>query len=922
MSRTFLALPALLASALALAECAIAGAEIPGATLTRADFRIRDPFVLAEGGVYYLYESKPWDGGRGVFVRRSADLEHWTDKRQAMRVADDLPVRKVWAPEVHRHDGRYYLFVTLTLEKGAYPVAALVPGREEFVEPRGTWVYVSDSPMGPFEPVKKGPVPPKDWMTLDGTLYVEDGQPYMVFCHEWCQVKDGRMCYAPLSPDFSSFTAAPTTMFKASEAMEGAGDITDGPFLYRSPKNGALYMIWSNTVRRKGSKDPDYCVFVRRSSSGRLAGPWSKDGLLFGENGGHGMMFKAFDGRLMLTLHQPNATPDERMALFEVEDTGETLRIKGRGVEPLVTCDDWRGWTHSVRTDKDAGRDAVVVRIASPTNAAPPQFGVQLRVPGVGVQNVWTADFLTSDGQHLWPQLWWDDRSTYESQLAANTPIAVAYNSTGVSPVALACSEASENLKFGLYADDRTCEIVGRCEFFLSPVAPRKEYEATILLDRRGRGFAETVRDCSEWVAAKNGFAAADVPEAAYEPLYSTWYAYLQDVHADELEKEARLAAALGMKTMILDDGWHKEKSTSFFSAAGDWMPVASRFPDMKAHVDAVHRAGLKYMLWLSVPYVGDESKAWERFKGKLLYAHGAKSPGRVGVLDPRFPEVREYLIGTYERVVGEWGFDGAKLDFIDQFKLVGADPAIEDGYAGRDFRSVPEAVNRLMKDVLARLRRIKPDVLVEFRQAYMGTAIRQYGNMLRAADCPADPCANRKRICDLRLTSGKTAVHSDMLVWSRDETPEGAALPILNVLFSTIQYSMVLAKLPPAHAEVVRHWISFSRLHREALQKGAFVPHHPEGGYSWIEGEGAAERVVSVHSAETCVPVDASAKPSYVVNATGGAGVLVELAAPAVVRAFDVFGRPAGERDFPAGLHRVPVPASGYALVASRAGL
>ena len=590
--------------------------------------------------------------------------------------------------------------------------------------------------------------------------------------------------------------------------------------------------------------------------------------------------------------------------------------VVASGLEPLVTCEDWRGWTHAVQVAEDGGRAAVTIRLTSPTNAMPPPFGVQLRVSGAGVQNVWTADFLTSDGQHLWPQLWWNDRATYESQLAANTPIAVGYNALGVSPVALACSEASNNLKFGLYADDRTCEIVGRCEFFLQPVAAMREYAATLLLDRRGRCFAETVRACSEWVAAQNGFTPADVPEAAYEPLYSTWYAYLQDVHAAEIEKEARLAAALGMKTMILDDGWHKEKSTSFFSAAGDWMPVASRFPDMKAHVEAVHRAGLKYMLWLSVPYVGDESKAWERFKDKLLYAHGAKSPGRVGVLDPRFPEVREYLIQTYERVVGAWGFDGAKLDFIDQFKIVGTDPALKEDYAGRDYRSLPEAVNRLMKDVLARLKRIRPDVLVEFRQAYMGPAILQYGNMMRAADCPADPCANRKRICDLRLTSGKTAVHSDMLVWSRDETPEGAALPILNALFSTIQYSMVLAKLPPSHAELIRHWIAFTRTHRAALQKGAFTPHHPEGGYPWIEGESEAERVVTIHSAEVCVPVDAAKKPSYVVNATGGKGVLVELAVPCRVERFDVFGKPDGTSDYPAGLHRLPVKMSGYARV------
>ena len=901
MRNTVLFLSAILSAAALHADC------------TRADFRIRDPFVLAENGTYYLYESKPWDGGRGVFVRTSIDLEHWTDKRQAMRVADDVPVRKVWAPEVHKYNGAYYLFVTLTLEKGAYPIAKLEEGREEFIEPRGTWVYRSDSPEGPFKPVKNGPVPPQDWMTLDGTLYVEDGRPYMVFCHEWCQTKDGRMCYAPLSDDFASFAAPPVTMFKASDAMPGAGFITDGPFLYLSPKSGALYMIWSNTVKRRDRKDPDYCVFVRRSRGGKIAGPWSKDSLLFRENGGHGMMFKTFDGRLMLTLHQPNNTPNERMALFEVEDTGETLRIKG-GLEPLVTCDDWRGWTHSIQTMKDGGRETVTIRMTSPTNAMPPQFGVQLRVPGAGVQNVWTADYLKSDGQHLWPQLWWEDRSTYESQLAVNSPIAVGYDSNGASPVALACSEASDRLLFGLYADDRTCEMVGRCEFFTQPGAAIREYAATILLDRRGRSFCDTVRDCSIWVAEQNGFVPADVPGAAYEPLYSTWYAYLQDVSSGELEKEARLAAALGMRTMILDAGWHTEKSASLFSATGDWMPDASRFPDFKAHVDAVHKAGLKYMLWLSVPYVGDESKAWERFKGKLLYAHGKKSPGRVGVLDPRFSDVREYLISTYERVVGEWGFDGVKLDFIDQFKLVGKDPALEDGYAGRDYRSVPEAVNRLMKDVLARLKRINPDVLVEFRQAYMGPAILQYGNMMRAADCPSDPCANRKRICDLRLTSGKAAVHSDMLVWSRDESPEGAAFPILNALFSTIQYSMVLANLPSDHAEVIRHWIAFTSTHREALLKGAFRQHHPESGYSWIEGESEAERIVTVHQAEVCVPVDVRAKPSYVVNVTGEAGVLVELASPCRIESFDVLGRPdGGSERLDSGLHRIFVKAAGY---------
>ena len=572
-----------------------------------------------------------------------------------------------------------------------------------------------------------------------------------------------------------------------------------------------------------------------------------------------------------------------------------------------VTCENPAGWKFDVKASNDNGRDVVTVKISSPTEATPPKFGVFFRVSGAGVQNVWTSD-IEKEKFQLAPQLWWKWLTKYTSQLAQNTPIAVGFNSTGVSPVAIACSEAFNFLEYGLYIDDRTCEIVGRCEFFVQPVAPLKEYEVSVLLDRRGRNWVDTVKSCTEWVESKNSFTPAHVPESAYDPLYSTWYAYLQDVHDKELEKEAKLAAKLGMKTMILDDGWQKEDSKDFYSKAGDWMPVKSRFPDMKAHVAKVHEAGLKYMLWLAVPFMGNEAQNYNRFKKMFL---------SDSVLDPRFPEVREYLLKTYERAVGEWGFDGLKLDFIDCFALPAQDPAIKDNYAGRDYRSLPQAVDRLMKDVLQRLKKINPDVMIEFRQRYMGPAIRQYGNMIRAADTPADPYLNRRRICSLRLTSGKTAVHSDMLVWSKDETPQGAALPILNVLFSTIQYSMILQRVTPEHREVIQHWIKFSQEHRNALLKGDFTPHHPENGFSWVEGEDRKERIIACYAENACVKTGKPDKSVYLVNATGTSAMLVDFAAkPSKIEAFDVFGKRAGTLEAGEGLVRLPVPSSGYAKI------
>jgi len=598
-------------------------------------------------------------------------------------------------------------------------------------------------------------------------------------------------------------------------------------------------------------------------------------------------------------------------AATDMEDKAKTIATVATAHSGTaeITCNDAQGWHFEASASEDAGRDVVTVRITSPVPKRPPKFGVYFRARGDGIQNVWSTHFML-DGYHLRPKLWWKWTAKMDSMLAANSPLAVGFNSAGVSKATLACSEAFEKVEFGLYADDETCDIIGRCEFFTQLAADRSEYTVKVMLDRRGVAWYRAAREASDWIGAVNGFVPAHVPEAAFDPLYSTWYAYLQDVHAGELEKEARLAASLGMKTMILDDGWQKVDSRTFYSATGDWMPVASRFPDMKAHVAAVHKAGLKYMLWLAVPFMGDEAKNYPRFKDKMLRG------GDTGVLDPRFPEVREYLISTYERVIGEWGFDGVKLDFIDSFVLPEKDPAVAQNYAGRDYRSLPEAVDRLMKDVLARLRAINPDVLVEFRQAYMGPAILQYGNMIRAADCPADPCANRKRIADLRLTSGKTAVHSDMLVWSRDESPEGAALPILNVLFSTIQYSMILEKINPSHREVIRSWLAFSQAHRDTLLKGDFRPHHPENGYTWIEAESDKELVVAVYSDDSCATVDTS-KPVFLVNATGTGSVLVDLRKkPSSIELFDVFGRPAGTLPADAGLRRLAIPVSGWAKI------
>ena len=156
-----------------------------------------------------------------------------------------------------------------------------------------------------------------------------------------------------------------------------------------------------------------------------------------------------------------------------------------------------------------------------------------------------------------------------------------------------------------------------------------------------------------------------------------------------------------------------------------------------------------------------------------------------------------------------------------------------------------------------------------------------------------------------------------DMLAWSRAETPERAARPILNSLFSVIQYSMKLDGLPESHCRVIRKWIDFTQRHRAALVKGAFRPYHPELLYPKLEGESDEEKVFALYSVAQPVDVEDLAKPVVLVNATFETSIPVMSSVPATARLFDVFGQEKGVVKLAPGVQMLSVPVSGFAEIA-----
>lgn len=307
-----------------------AAAPAEAAALRLPDMPLHDPWIVAdaEAGLYRLYTSNipavSGTPGLGTMMYVSRDLKVWSPAKAVFVAPSGAWFDGgAWAPEVHEWRGRWWLFATFHNEAAALPAA----GRRKPYR-RGTVAAVADRPDGPFKLVREGePVAPKALMTLDGTLYVDPaGKPWFVYAHEWLQAADGAIAALPLTDDLAA--AGPSRrLFKASDAPWAKGDkrpegdttyVTDGPELFRT-RTGALLMLWS-------SYDADgYVQSQARSRSGTLAGPWEQLEPLVRYDSGHGMLFRRFDGQLMMVLHRP--FNNARGKLYEMRDAGDRLEI-------------------------------------------------------------------------------------------------------------------------------------------------------------------------------------------------------------------------------------------------------------------------------------------------------------------------------------------------------------------------------------------------------------------------------------------------------------------------------------------------------------------------------------------------------------------------------------------------------------------
>lgn len=278
------------------------------------EINVRDPFIYADekSKKYYMYSSSPSNLVKGFCVYTSTDLEEWSLPQTVFEANDEFWATKdFWAPEVHKYNDKFYLFGTFSSDERI----------------RTSQILVADNLLGPFK-VYSAPLAPQDWYALDATLYVENDTPYSIFSHEWLQTKDGEMCVVELAKDLSKPVSDTKVLFKASESKWAKspkwheGDepifVVDAPYVFEI--DNVKFMLWSSwsTIEEDG-----YSVGVvyPQQNCGILDGKYIHKLLKMPHNDcGHAMVFKDFNGRYRIALHENNSLcGKERAAIYYLQ---------------------------------------------------------------------------------------------------------------------------------------------------------------------------------------------------------------------------------------------------------------------------------------------------------------------------------------------------------------------------------------------------------------------------------------------------------------------------------------------------------------------------------------------------------------------------------------------------------------------------
>ena len=468
-----------------------------------------------------------------------------------------------------------------------------------------------------------------------------------------------------------------------------------------------------------------------------------------------------------------------------------------------------------------------MVRVVDPEGRQ--KIQVSFDVPASDIQQIWRPDYQ----QPFLERKWW---ITANTSSMCDMPYMAFFNlaetnrlSFGAEALQWDCRISSKiNQEKGVYAVTLT----------VAADAPGKIRPFKVTIDRRSLVWTDALADWRNSLSYNRG----RYPEAAWKPVYCTWYAVHASLSQDWVERTGEIAAKLGFCTFILDDGWSYDESKrvnpdsirEWYRDVGKWDGFSpKKFPDFKAHRERMRALGLKYLVWVSPYFIGTRSPSYARWRDRL----SGQKPFEGNVLaDVADSEMMETVTEQLVRLLKDSDLDGLKIDFLDYIK-----PSVEKPRSGFGYGYVRNLMNRLKS--------VKPDGLFEFRQSYATPLTLELGTQFRAGDVPFEWLCNILRIAQIRLAVGDgVPVHADPIFWSQHETKDNIARHFMAAMAGVPMVSMDLERLPTWQKDEVAKWM---RIYSQRIE-----PFQKKGRWNMVYRNGSLAYVTSIHGDEALVMV------------------------------------------------------------------
>ncbi|GAB2545334.1 alpha-galactosidase [Brachybacterium huguangmaarense] len=311
-------------------------------------------------------------------------------------------------------------------------------------------------------------------------------------------------------------------------------------------------------------------------------------------------------------------------------------------------------------------------------------------------------------------------------------------------------------------------------------------------------------------VVSPHGHAERPIVVNSWE---STYYA----VDLESQTELARVAADLGAEMLVVDDGWFDQRTTDE-TGLGDWFEDPVKFPGgMRVLSDRVHALGLRFGLWLDAESLSPRSNLMAEHPEWVL-----RWPDREPVLvrnqltlDLSREDVRDFIVGTVDRLVSVMGLDMIKWDMNR--------PLVEPFSPHATSSMILQA--RGLTEVWERIRAAHPDLLLETCQSGGGRADL---HSLSLADWTwtSDDTDALER---LAIQDGYSLVHGahTMSCWVTDcpNTLTTRTAP-LEFRFHVAMCGVLglggaLAEWDDDERDIARRLVSAYRAHRATIQQG-----------------------------------------------------------------------------------------------------